>query len=330
MMGFAGRADDLGDMDELDDMGEAAPGDAAETATLEADVAGERLDRFLTRRLPELSRAHAQRLIASGDVLAGGAARKASYALSEGERVTCRLPEPERAEALPEDIPLDILYEDGDIIVVDKPRGMTVHPAPGAWHGTLVNALLAHCGDLSGINGVLRPGIVHRLDKDTSGVMVAAKNDRAHIALAEQIRTKEARRVYTAIVHGNIAEPSGLIEGAIGRDPRDRKRMAINREHGKSAATEFTVLERLGGFTLVECVLRTGRTHQICVHMSSIGHPLAGDEKYGGRDPQLPIRGQALHSRRLTLTHPTTGRTMDFEAPLPGDMQELLGVLRNI
>ena len=333
MNSFAKRADEPDSMDDMDDMdGVSEPSetdDPAEPIRLVSDVAGERLDRFLPRVLPELSRVHAQRLIASGDVLVDGRARRASYALSCGERVTCRLPAPEKPEALPEHIPLDILYEDGDIIVVNKPRGMTVHPAPGAWHGTLVNALLAHCGDLSGINGVIRPGIVHRLDKDTSGVMVAAKNDMAHMNLAEQIRTKKARRIYNAIVHGNIVEPSGLIEGAIGRDPKNRKRMAINREHGKPAVTEFSVLERFGDYTLVECVLRTGRTHQIRVHMSSIGHPLAGDEKYGSRDPHLPIRGQALHSRRLALVHPRTSRPMEFEAPLPGDMQEMLGILRN-
>ena len=300
-----------------------------DATVLRADQQGERLDQFLPRRLSELSRAHAQRLIADGSVLVDGNLRKANYKLQEGQQVTCTLPPPEPAEVLPERIPLDILYEDGDLIVVNKPRGMTVHPAPGSWHGTLVNALLAHCTDLSGINGILRPGIVHRLDKDTSGVMVVAKNDKAHLGLAEQIRTKEARRVYMAIVHGNIREPSGLIEGAIGRHPTDRKRMAIQREHGKPAATDFTVLERYGAYTLVECILRTGRTHQIRVHMSSIGHPLVGDAKYGAPDRQFAIQGQALHSRVLVLVHPVTGRPMRFEAPLPEDMQGILEELKS-
>ena len=289
---------------------------------------GERLDVFLARQQSELSRAHIQKLTASGDVLVNQVVRKANYKLKLGERVTLRLPEAEATEIEPEDIPLDILYEDADIIVINKARGMVVHPAAGVYHGTLVNALLAHCKDLSGINGLIRPGIVHRLDKDTSGVMVAAKNDKAHLDLAEQIRTKAAHRRYWAVVHGNIKEEEGVIHGAIGRHPVDRKKMAIVPEHGKSATTKFKVLERFGDYTLVECTLLTGRTHQIRVHMTHIGHPLVGDPKYGVRKSPFAIQGQALHSISLTLTHPQTGEVMEFTAPVPEDMEKILRALR--
>ena len=289
---------------------------------------GERLDVFLARQQSELSRAHIQKLTAAGDVLVNQEVRKANYKLKLGERVTLRLPEAEATEIEPEDIPLDILYEDADIIVINKARGMVVHPAAGVYHGTLVNALLAHCKDLSGINGLIRPGIVHRLDKDTSGVMVAAKNDKAHLDLAEQIRTKAAHRRYWAVVHGNIKEEEGVIHGAIGRHPVDRKKMAIVSEHGKSATTKFKVLERFGDYTLVECTLLTGRTHQIRVHMTHIGHPLVGDPKYGVRKSPFAIQGQALHSISLTLTHPQTGEVMEFTAPVPEDMEKILRALR--
>ena len=289
---------------------------------------GERLDVFLARQQSELSRAHIQKLTASGDVLVNQVVRKATYKLKAGERVILRLPEAEATEIQPENIPLDILYEDADIIVINKARGMVVHPAAGVYHGTLVNALLAHCKDLSGINGLIRPGIVHRLDKDTSGVMVAAKNDKAHLDLAEQIRTKAAHRRYWAIVHGNIKEEEGVIHGAIGRHPVDRKKMAIVPEHGKSATTKFKVLERFGDYTLVECTLLTGRTHQIRVHMTHIGHPLVGDPKYGVRKSPFAIQGQALHSISLTLTHPQTGEVMEFTAPVPEDMEKILRALR--
>ncbi len=289
---------------------------------------GERLDVFLARQQSELSRAHIQKLTAAGDVLVNQEVRKANYKLKAGERVILRLPEAEATEIQPENIPLDILYEDADIIVINKARGMVVHPAAGVYHGTLVNALLAHCKDLSGINGLIRPGIVHRLDKDTSGVMVAAKNDKAHLDLAEQIRTKAAHRRYWAVVHGNIKEEEGVIHGAIGRHPVDRKKMAIVPEHGKSATTKFKVLERFGDYTLVECTLLTGRTHQIRVHMTHIGHPLVGDPKYGVRKSPFAIQGQALHSISLTLTHPQTGEVMEFTAPVPEDMEKILRALR--
>ena len=294
-----------------------------------ADNDGERLDVFLVRQQPEFSRAHVQKLIASGAVLADGRVRKANFKLKAGMQVEFSLPEAAPVEVEPEDIPLDILYEDGDIIVVNKARGMVVHPAAGVSSGTLVNALLYHCHDLSGINGEIRPGIVHRLDKDTSGVMVAAKNDMAHLNLAEQISTKSAHRSYLAVVHGNIKEEAGIIKGDIGRHPTDRKRMAIVQDNGKPAVTHFKVLERFGDYTLVECRLETGRTHQIRVHMTSIGHPLVNDPKYGSSKTPFGIKGQALHSRQLTLKHPATGEEMTFEAPLPEDMEKILAALRN-
>ena len=294
-----------------------------------ADRAGERLDLFLVRRLPDLSRSYAQRLIADGQVTVDGTARKANYKLRGGEEIVCTMPPAEEIEICAEDIPLDILYEDADIIVVNKVRGMVVHPAAGIHTGTLVNALLWHCHDLSGINGALRPGIVHRLDKDTSGVMVAAKNDMAHHYLARQIRDKGARREYRAIVHGNIVPRAGVITGDIGRHPTDRKKMAIVRENGKPATTHFEVLERFGNYTYVSCRLETGRTHQIRVHMTSIGHPLVGDPKYTAKKNPFAIVGQALHSLSLSLTHPRTGTEMTFTAPLPADMEEILHTLHS-
>ena len=302
---------------------------AEESKQYTADKEGERLDVFLTRMEPELSRAHIQKLVAAGKAEVSGRARKSNYKLQAGEMVSLTIPAAQPVAILPEDIPLDVLYEDADIIVVNKPRGMVVHPATGVYSGTLVNALLFHCHDLSGINGEIRPGIVHRLDKDTSGVMVAAKNDAAHIDLAEQIRTKTAHRIYNAIVCGNIREEAGIIKGDIGRHPTDRKKMAIVHEHGKPAVTHFRVLERFGDYTLVECRLETGRTHQIRVHMASIGHPVLGDPKDGPRKAcPFAIEGQALHSLSLSLTHPVTRERMTFTAPLPEDMANILKVLR--
>ena len=293
-----------------------------------ADRDGERLDVFLARMDETLSRSRVQRLIADGHVMVDGKTPKASQRLSEGATVAVEMPEPEATDILPEQIPLDILYEDEDVIVVNKARGMVVHPAAGVSRGTLVNALLAHCKDLSGINGALRPGIVHRLDKDTSGVMIAAKNDAAHRSLAEQIQQKTAKRVYWAILTGNIAEEEGVIHGAIGRNPKDRQKMAVVRENGKDATTKFRVLERFGAYTLVECRLMTGRTHQIRVHMAYIGHPVVGDPKYGAKKCPFSIEGQALHSKTLMFTHPRTGERLEFEAPLPEDMQIILDELR--
>lgn len=301
----------------------------SEITMFHVDTEGERLDSFLTRNMPDFSRTHIQRFIKEGLVSVNETRKKANYILGKGDSVRVELPVPKEASVEPEDLPLSILYEDKDIIVVDKKRGMVVHPASNVMEGTLVHALLFHCMDLSGINGELRPGIVHRLDKDTSGVMVAAKNDRAHISLAKQIQEKTARREYLAIACGTIKEETGTIIGDIGRDPKDRKKMAIVYENGKSAVTHFSVLERFEGYTYLRCRLETGRTHQIRVHLTSIGHPLLGDPKYGARRKNLfAIAGQALHSETLTLTHPTTGERMTFTAPLPEDMAHILRELR--
>ena len=299
-----------------------------EKAEFQAEQEGERLDVFLSRRQAQLSRSHIQRLILSGDVMVNAAVQKARYKLKAGDIVTLRQPEPEQIDVEAEEIPLDVLYEDEDIIVINKARGMVVHPAAGVFHGTLVNALLYHCRDLSGINGKIRPGIVHRLDKDTSGVMVAAKNDAAHLDLAEQIKSKNAHRVYQTIVCGNVKEDEGIIHGAIGRHPTDRKKMAIVSENGKDATTKFRVLERFGLYTLIECRLLTGRTHQIRVHMTYIGHPVVGDPKYGRQKNPFAIQGQALHSVSLELVHPRTRENMQFFAPLPQDMEVILAALR--
>ena len=282
-----------------------------------------RLDLFLLQKFPELSRSHLQKIITDGKVLINSNTSKPSYKLNVNDVVSVYEIEVQPLNIEAEDIPLDIIYEDSDIIVINKARGMVVHPADSVFRGTLVNALLYHCKDLSGINGVMRPGIVHRLDKDTSGVMVAAKNDKAHINLSEQIQSKTAKRTYLAIVHGRISDNSGVIEGAIGRHKIDRKKMAITPD-GKPAVTEFRVLKRFKDYTFVECNLKTGRTHQIRVHMTSIGYPLVGDPKYGVRKNPFDIKGQALHSHKLTLYHPATGEQMNFTAPLPEDMKKIL------
>lgn len=281
-----------------------------------------RLDIYLSEKL-SATRSHVQKLIADGLITVDGSNVKASFKLTGGEEIFIQEVDASEVEYLPEDLPLDILYEDADIIVVNKARGMTVHPADTVKHGTLVNALLYHCKDLSGINGVKRPGIVHRLDKDTSGVMVVAKTDNAHLSLAEQIKSKTATRTYLAIVHGVLNDNAGIITGAIGRDKIDRKKMAITPD-GKPAITEFKVLERFENFTYVECKLQTGRTHQIRVHMTAIGHPLLGDTKYTTRKNPFDICGQALHSHTLSLIHPTSGEIMKFTAPLSDDIQNIL------
>ncbi len=289
---------------------------------------GERLDVFLARQATDLSRSRVQKLIADGRATVDGRAAKANHRVQPGEAVALAVPEPEPVAVAPEAIPLDVVYEDADVVVVNKPRGMVVHPAAGNWRGTLVNALLARCDDLSGVGGEVRPGIVHRLDKDTSGVMVAAKNDRAHASLACQIKDRTAGRRYLALVHGNVQAEEGLIDAPIGRHRLDRKKMAVDTEHGREARTRFTVVERFAGYTLVACKLETGRTHQIRVHMAYIGHPVVGDPKYGPKNPPFAIAGQALHSAELTFRHPVSGATLVFTAPLPADMEEILTKLR--
>lgn len=285
-----------------------------------------RLDIFLTACLPDKTRSGLQRLISEGLVSVNGKVRtKAGYSLSIADVVQIRLPEPVALDVRPELLPLDILYEDPQLLVINKARGMVVHPAAGNLAGTLVNALLAHCSDLSGINGVIRPGIVHRLDKDTSGVMLVAKTDLAHLSLAEQIRRHTAGRTYIALVRGILTQ-GGKIEGAIGRHPTDRKKMAVVSQGGKPAVTHFEILYRAERHTLVSCRLETGRTHQIRVHMAYIGHPVVGDPRYGGpMEKNLPINGQALHSWKICFQHPLTGVTQEFTAPLPPDMLALLG-----
>ena len=243
--------------------------------------------------------------------------------------IALTIPEPEEPEILPEDIPLDILYEDSDVILINKPKNMVVHPAAGHYTGTLVNALMYHCrGDLSGINGVLRPGIVHRIDKDTTGVLIVCKNDRAHNALAEQLKKHSITRKYRAIVCGNLKEDEGTVDAPLGRHPQDRKKMAIVRSGGKRAVTHYRVLERFGNDTYIECQLETGRTHQIRVHMASLGHPLLGDEIYGRAKSPFKLEGQTLHAMVLGFIHPTTGEYMEFEAPLPEYFEKLLEKLR--
>ena len=297
---------------------------------------GTRLDAYLATAF-DITRSAAERLIAEGRVCVLGGEASKKYRLKGGEQITLTLPDPTPAEAQPEDIPLDVVYEDEDIIVINKPQGMVVHPAAGNESGTLVNALLYHCkGSLSGVGGVERPGIVHRIDKDTSGLLVVAKNDLAHNHLSDQLKTHDVSRVYSAITVGNLREDEGTVHAAIARHPTDRKKMAICRREGegRDAITHYRVLERFGGFALVQCRLETGRTHQIRVHMASLGHPLLGDPVYGGNgtrfeaDHRKYFHGQCLHAGELSLTHPRTGEKMTFTAPLPADFERILEILR--
>ncbi|TYS50016.1 RluA family pseudouridine synthase [Bacillus infantis] len=286
------------------------------------EVAGERLDKAVSLLNEELSRSQAQQMIKDGHILVNGQGTKTNYKCSANDRIEVSFPEPEELDVLPEEMDLDIYYEDGDVLVVNKPKGMVVHPAPGHASGTLVNGLMAHCKDLSGINGVLRPGIVHRIDKDTSGLLMVAKNDMAHESLVNQLVEKTVTRKYQAIVHGTIPHDYGTVDAPLGRDPKDRQSMTVV-DGGKNAVTHFHVIHRYKDFTHVECQLETGRTHQIRVHMKYIGYPLAGDPKYGPRKT-LEIGGQALHAGVLGFVHPRTGEYMEFEAPLPAYFSELL------
>ena len=296
---------------------------------LTADRSGERADAALARLAPDLTRSAAQRLLEEGRVLREGRPLRKNDKLQAGDVLALDLPEPQPVALEPEDIPLDIVYEDNDLLVINKPKGLVVHPAAGHWSGTLVNALLYHCRDsLSGINGELRPGIVHRIDKDTSGLLIAAKNDFAHQALAAQLQDHTLARTYVCLVVGGVREDSGVIDAPIGRHPTDRKKMAVTEKNSRHAVTHWRVLERFPGYTLLECRLETGRTHQIRVHMAYRNHPIVGDTVYGRPKPELGQDSQCLHARALTFRHPRTGETMTLTCPLPDYFTRLLEALR--
>lgn len=297
------------------------------TYTINDEQHLERMDKVLTAMNDEWSRSQVQQWIKDELVIVNGQAVKGNYKCKTGDEIVITILDPEPLDVEPEEMDLDIYYEDSDVLVVNKPRGMVVHPAPGHTSGTLVNGLMAHCKDLSGINGVMRPGIVHRIDKDTSGLLMIAKNDAAHESLVNQLVRKTVTRRYKAIVHGIIPHDKGTIDAPIGRDEKDRQSMAVTEKNSKEAVTHFQVLERFKDFTFVECQLETGRTHQIRVHMKYIGYPLAGDPKYGPKKT-LELDGQALHAGILGFEHPRTGEYLEFEAPLPPEFEEILDWLR--
>ena len=295
--------------------------------TSEAD-AGTRLDACLARAIEDLTRSAAAKAVEDGRVLVNGKAPNKSYKLTGHEQIEFTPEEPAPIDAVPQDIPLDVVYEDDDVIVVNKPSGLVVHPAPGHPDGTLVNALLYHCGDsLSGVGGERRPGIVHRIDKDTSGLLVAAKNDFAHLALSAQLADHTMARTYEAVVCGNLREDSGTVDAPIGRHPTDRKRMAVTQKNARRAVTHWSVIARYNGYTHIRCELETGRTHQIRVHMAHIGHPLLGDLVYGHKRPEKGLSGQCLHARALRFLHPRTGELVTFTCPLPDYFQDVLARL---
>ena len=294
-----------------------------------ADKTGERADAALARLCPDLTRSAAQKLLESGMVTCGGKTLKKKDKLTAGDELEVILPDVQEVAIEPENIPLDVVYEDGDVIVVNKPKGLVVHPAAGHWSGTLVNALMYHCKDsLSGINGELRPGIVHRIDMDTSGLLIVAKNDFAHQSLAEQLKDHSLARTYECIVVGGIKDDSGTIDAPIGRHPVDRKKMAVTEKNSKPAVTHWQVLERFSGYTRLQCKLETGRTHQIRVHLSWQNHPILGDMVYGRKKPELGLSSQCLHARALTFIHPRTGEPVTVECPLPEYFEDVMKKLR--
>lgn len=298
---------------------------------VEKEMNALRIDKFVSERMDGVSRSYIQKLIRDGLVTVDLRPVKANYKVNEGERVEVALPEPVSLDIEPQNIPLDILYEDDDVLLVNKPKDMVVHPSAGHLDGTLVNALLYHCKDcLSSINGVMRPGIVHRIDKDTTGVLIICKNDKAHNCIAEQLKVHSITRKYHALVWNNLTEDSGTVDAPVGRHPIDRKKMAVNYKNGKPAITHYRVLERFGNYTYIECELETGRTHQIRVHMTSIGHPLVGDPIYGPARQPFKTQGQMLHAKVFGFIHPTTGEYMEFETPLPDYFEDILNKLRNI
>ncbi len=293
------------------------------------DMENERIDRCVSMLIDSLSRSYIQKMIKEGRVSVNGTAVKSSYRVKAEDEVRFTLPETVEPDIAAEDIPLDILYEDEDVIVVNKPKGMVVHPAAGHYSGTLVNALMFHCGgQLSGINGVMRPGIVHRIDRDTTGSIIACKNDMAHNSIAKQLKEHSINRRYHAICYGVLQEDEGVIDRPVGRHPSDRKKMAVNERDGKRAVTHYRVLKHFQKYTYIECVLETGRTHQIRVHMASIGHPLLGDEVYAvGRKCPFKLQGQTLHAKTLGFIHPRTGEYVEADAPLPEYFENLLKIL---
>ncbi len=299
---------------------------------IEAMQEGQRADSLLAEKIEGLSRAAAQRLLEQGMVLLSGSPVKKNQRTRPGQIYQVELPQVQESQVQPENIPLDVVYEDADLIVVNKPRGMVVHPAPGHPDGTLVNALLSHCGDsLSGIGGEKRPGIVHRIDKDSSGLLIAAKNDRSHQALAAQLKDHSLYRVYEALALGSFRQEQGTVDAPVGRDPKNRKRMAVTEKNSRNAVTHYQVLGRYPGYTYIRCRLETGRTHQIRVHMAYLGHPLLGDSLYGaGRDKRFGLEGQCLHARRLGFIHPSTGAQMELACPLPDYFTEILSKLERM
>ncbi len=297
--------------------------------TVDESLDGKRIDSAVSEMNPDLTRSSVQKLILDGNVLADGKTVAKNYKVKTGDVIEVEIPEPVMLSAEAQDIPLQIVYEDQDLLVVNKPKGMVVHPAPGNPDGTLVNALMYHCGgSLSGINGVIRPGIVHRIDKDTSGLLIVAKNDNSHVKLAEQIKEHSFTREYSAVVHGNIKEDTGTIQAPIGRNPKDRKKMAVTEKNSRDAITHFEVIERFGTYTYVKCRLETGRTHQIRVHMAYKGHPVAGDTLYGPKNTPSFLKGQCLHAGLIGFIHPVSGEYLQFEAPLPEYFENFLGKLR--
>ena len=318
----------------MDISGETAADGKLERLSITEEMCGRRLDAVISAALDEYSRSFIQKLFESGNITVNGSVcREKKKKAAAGDEIEIAIPEPKRTDVEPEDIPLHIVYEDSDLLVVDKPAGMVVHPAPGNYSGTLVNALMHHCGDeLSSINGVIRPGIVHRIDKDTSGLLMVAKNDSAHTGLSEQLSEHSITRRYKAIVYSNIKEDEGTVDRPIGRDPRNRLRNAVTELNSRKAVTHYRVLERFGNFTLIEASLETGRTHQIRVHMAYMKHPLLGDSLYGpaaGKAAgRLGVKRQMLHAGVLGFVHPATGEYMEFESPLPDDFNGVLGKLR--